>query len=157
MPNSDMPKPGTYTPEDYRAYIRSLMILIAGGAPRNGERDRWLEKISGLTGIGFSTLSAAHKGRWISKNQYVSNNTREKLEAVAAHARKTKTLVEFVELQIDIWETAPEIFDEHRIGLARDFVTRLRRYDAERSRSRIPAHDDSAGAAAATSAVAARS
>lgn len=124
-----MPKSDKYTPDMYRAYIRSLMIVIGGGKPAHGERDRWLQRISEMTGVSFRSLLAAWSGQWISRHQYVSKHTRERLEAVAENAKQTKTVVEFLELQIDIWETRPELY-QRRVSLTRDFIARLREYDA---------------------------
>jgi hypothetical protein len=135
MQNTDM----------HHAYVKSLLLLI-GGVPRAGEIDAWLDKISKTTGIGFASVRAAHYGRWISKNQFVSKKTLQKLEQAAEHARQTSDLVTFLELQIAIWETAPELF-QHRIGMARRFIADLRRYDAERLRADQTARDD-AGASA---------
>lgn len=150
----------TYTSHMYHAYIKSLMILIAGGAPRNGERDRWIARISETTGIGERSLLAAYWGQWISKDQYVSKRTLELLEKAAENARKTRTVVEFLELQIEIWETRPDLY-QWRIALARRFVADLRRHDAaavagarrdaaECSGSTVP-EGDGAGAAASSS------
>jgi hypothetical protein len=130
MPKSDM----------HQAYIRSLMYLI-GGMPRPGGRDKWLDDMSKTTGIGSRSLLAAYSGQWISKNKYVSDRTLEILRQVAENAKQSSDLVAFVELQITIWETAPELF-QRRIEMAREFVAQLRHYDAERIRSRVPAHDD---------------
>jgi hypothetical protein len=137
MPKSDM----------HQAYIRSLMYLI-GGVPRANETARWIENLSKTTGIGARSLQAAYSGQWISKNKYVSDRTLEILEQAAANARQTQDLVAFTELQIAIWETAPELFQAN-IAMARDFVDRLRRYDAERGKLNVPTRDGAAAAAEA--------
>lgn len=137
MPKSVMPKS-----DMHQAYMRSLMYVI-GGVPRAGETARWLERLSGITGVGLRSLQAAYSGQWISKNKYCSDRTLEILEQAADNARQTHGFVRSIELQIAIWETAPELF-QSRIDMARDFVAKLRRYDEERGRLAV-AH--SAGAA----------
>jgi|SRR5215467_4342960 len=120
----------------HQAYIRSLMLLI-GGIPRAGEMDAWLDRISKTTGIGFRSLRAAYYGQWISKYTYVSSKTLNKLEWAADDARQNRDTVEFLELQISIWETSANLY-QPKIDMARNFVAWLRRYDAEGSRRSIP-------------------
>jgi hypothetical protein len=129
----------------HHAYIKSL-ILVIGGKPGPNTK-AYLDQVSKQSGVGYSSLRAAYYGRWISKNQFVSNETLKKLEQAAENARQTYDIVAFTELQISIWETTPEL-SHAKIALARDFIADLRRHDAERSRISIEARSDEPGTAA---------
>lgn len=142
------------TVDMHQAYIKSLMLLI-GGIPRPGETDPWLKEMSENLGIGFRSLRAAWYGQWISKNKYVSDKNLEILERAAQNARQTHGFATSIDLQIAIWETAPELFRD-QIRMAREFVARLRRYDQERSRTAIPAQDEDARTATAPARLAAK-
>lgn len=136
----------------HHAYIKSLIIII-GGNKRNIKA--LLLEASRKSDVGFSSIRAAYYGRWISKNQFVSNETLRKLEQAADNARQTHDLVEFTELQIAIWETAPELY-QTKIIRARKFIDDMREFDQESRRSAIPARDHAdAGAAAPATGLAA--
>lgn len=138
----------------HHAYIKSL-ILVIGGNRRTGENTKsWLARISRQTDVPDRSLRAAYYGAWISRNQFVSTNTLEKLEQAAENARQTYSIVAFTELQISIWETTPELF-QPQIDMARNFVAGLRRYDAARIRSSIPERSDEPGTAAEAAGLAA--
>lgn len=129
----------------HHAYIKSLMILI-GGPPPIGAWDRWMDNLSEITGVGRSSLCAAWKGRWISKNRFVSDNTLRKLEEASEHAEQNHDVITFLEKQIAIWETDPDRF-QSRIEIFRDTVSRLRRAGVQRDDAR--AAPEAAGFAAA--------
>lgn len=142
----------------HHAYIKSLMILIAGGPPHAGKTDRWLEDLSRVTKgvaapdapIGFRSLRAAWFGQRISKNQLVSKRTLQILEQAAENARKTRDIVEFAQLQLAIWGTAPQLFQPH-IDLTREYLARLRQCDeeCEQDRRRMAVSDGRENAATA--------
>ena len=130
--------------DEHHAYYKALMILIGGGPPRSGQFERWLERVHLRTGVtpeervGKSSLIACWRGKWISSGRFVSRKTHERLEEAGAHARRTKDTVEFLELQIAIWETRPDLFQQD-IEEARDFVSRLRRINIRRDEDRASA------------------
>jgi hypothetical protein len=131
----------------HHAYIKSLILMIGGNRRPTENTKAYLSRVSQQTDVGYRSLRAAYYGQWISKNQFVSSDTLKKLEWAAEDAEQTYDAVAFTELQIEIWETAPALFQQH-IDAAREFVARLRRYDAERRRIVLPARSDDAGVAA---------
>lgn len=120
------------------AYIYSLIIAI-GGVQLPGENVKgYLSRVSQCTGVDFYSLRAAYYG------QYVSKNTRSKLEQAAENARQTDAIIAFTEYHLKIWQADAKL---HRpwIDAARAFLDELRRYPETPRDLDLASRDDDVG------------
>jgi hypothetical protein len=110
-----------------KEYVRSVIILIGGARLPDESMKQYLARVSLYTGIGYRPLRDAYYGQEIRPGVLISEQTKQKLEEAAQHARRPHEIIAYTEHQLAVWEADPA---RHRawIDAARDFLAQLRRY-----------------------------